>query len=102
MSNGEAKRWEPCFKDSPAGTYVSMKETKRVRDVFVQVEEHDRIVADLKAQLEHSETKVGWLLRDNEKNVTELKAEIERQRDAYEATLENHVRMQLEIARLRR
>ena len=40
------------------------------------VTEHERIVAELKAQLEHSETKVGWLLHDNEKNVRERDAAI--------------------------
>ena len=45
----------------------------------VLVSDHDRIVAELKAQLEHSETKVGWLLRDNEKNVSERDAVIAKQ-----------------------
>lgn len=37
-----------------------------------------RELAELKAQLEHSETKVSWLLRDNERVVKEKDAEIER------------------------
>ena len=47
----EVKRWEPCLKDSPAGTFVTVKQTRRVRDVFVKVEDHDRIVAELKAEV---------------------------------------------------
>lgn len=38
---------------------------------FVRASEHERVVAELKASIEHSETKVGWLLHDNEKNVRE-------------------------------
>lgn len=93
MSNGEVNRWQ---------SWVIADEVQRFQPVpefFVSDEDHERVVAELTAQLEHSETKVGWLLRDNEKNVRELKAEAERQRDAYEAALENHVSMQLEIAK---
>ena len=43
------------------------------------VEDHERVVAELKAQLEHSETKVAWLLHDNEKNVRERDAVIAKQ-----------------------
>lgn len=40
----------------------------------MRVEDHERIVAGLKAQLEHSETKVSWLLRDNERVLKEKDA----------------------------
>lgn len=43
------------------------------------VADHDRIVAELKAQLEQSETKVDWLLRDNERVAKENDAEIAKQ-----------------------
>lgn len=42
----DVKRWEPCLKDSPAGTYVTTRETKRVRNVYVTIEDHDRIMAE--------------------------------------------------------
>lgn len=45
----------------------------------VPVTEHERVVAELKASIEHSETKVGWLLHDNEKNVRERDAVIAKQ-----------------------
>lgn len=45
------KRWEPCFKDSPAGTYASVRATRRVRDVFVEVESYDAILRALDVAL---------------------------------------------------
>ena len=57
----------------------------------VLVSDHDRIVAELKAQLEHSETKVGWLLRDNEKNVSERDAVIAKQAKVIEKLRERIV-----------
>jgi len=41
---------------------------------LIQAEDHERIGAELKAQLEHSETKVSWLLRDNERVLKEKDA----------------------------
>lgn len=55
---------------------------------LVLASDHDRIVAELKAQLEHSETKVGWLLRDNEKNVMERDAVIAKQAKVIEKLTE--------------
>ena len=45
--------------------------------------DHDRIVAELKASIEHSETKVGWLLHDNEKNVREHERVVAKKDVAY-------------------
>ena len=72
MAN-EVKRWEPCLKDSPAGTFVTVRQTRRVRDVFVKVEDHERIVASLKAQL--SMTNSNW---PHEKKLHEIIAEQKR------------------------
>lgn len=58
----EVKRWEPCLKDSPAGTFVTVRQTRRVRDVFVKVEDHDRIVAELKAEVIKLNSKLGFLI----------------------------------------
>lgn len=44
----------------------------------------ERVVAELKAQLEHSETKVSWLLRDNERVSKEKDAEIATQKRVIE------------------
>lgn len=72
MSDGkEVKRWEPCLKDSPAGTYVTTKETKRVRNVYVTIEDHDRIVADLRAEVERYKN----LYEDYSSEVEELQHE---------------------------
>lgn len=77
MSDGkEVKRWEPCLKDSPAGTFVTMRETRRVRDVFVSVTEHEAIVAELMAAISQ--------LKENE---AKLKAEIERLKHFYQVPI---------------
>ena len=57
MSN-EVKRWEPCLKDSPAGTFVTTKETKRVRNVYVRIEDHDRLMKEKDAEIERLKTYV--------------------------------------------
>ena len=78
----EARRWtagEIASMCCKLGGFVAGAE-------FIQAPKHDSIVAELKAQLEHSETKVGWLLRDNERVVAELRAEVERVTSQYQAS----------------
>ena len=84
MSDGEVKRWWLRSKyDRNTTWYAStIKEYHEGYSSCVEVmtvEEHDRIVAELKARIEHSETKVTWLLHDNEKNVSERDAVIAKQ-----------------------
>lgn len=71
VSNGEVKIDEPMRWNVPRPDFIKEQEWQ-AHDGHIMVvlaSDHDSIVAGLKAQLEHSETKVGWLLRDNEKKV---------------------------------
>ena len=77
MSNGEVKRWKGMTQDTEWDDSCRLE--RRVWADLVLASDHDRVVAELKAQLEHSETKVGWLLHDNEKNVRERDAVIAKQ-----------------------
>lgn len=73
MSNGEAKRWETISIDTKIpGTRFDVDDVPRV--TVISADDHERIAAGLKAQLEHSETKVSWLLRDNERVLKEKDA----------------------------
>lgn len=69
MSDGEVKRYFPHTYHGGDVVQPSMEENEH--GAWVKNEDHERVVAELKAQLEHSETKVTWLLRDNERVVKE-------------------------------
>lgn len=83
MSDGEVKRYFPHTYHGGDVVQPSMEENEH--GAWVKNEDHERVVAELKAQLEHSETKVTWLLRDHERIVAEKDAEIDRLRTALEA-----------------
>lgn len=98
MSNGNSSEGTPeSVKRLRAVDIMFMCGEKNGVDtdfLFVSASDHDRIVAERNAEQKLLVTKVIDLSR----YVDELRAEMERQREAHEDTLENHVGMQIILA----